>query len=162
MRNVRLVSTVIVLSSAGLWSQQTPAPNPHDTLPPAIRDPHSTKADLAIPLCPAKFDDSLDTDRIADLSRDVSVTLPKLLYSPGPEFSEEARRQKRRGQFNVVLVAVVNTVGGTQNICLMESAGYGLDAKATEAVQKYRFEPASKDGKRVAARVSLTVKFHLY
>jgi outer membrane biosynthesis protein TonB len=38
----------------------------------------------------------------------------------------------------------------------------GLDEKALEAVQKYRFKPAMKDGKPVAAMIGVEVNFRLY
>jgi len=44
----------------------------------------------------------------------------------------------------------------------MQSAGYGLDAEAAEAVQQYRFAPATKEGKPVAARIHVQVDFRLH
>jgi len=38
----------------------------------------------------------------------------------------------------------------------------GLDEKAIEAVKKWRFVPAMKDGKPVAVQVNVEVNFHLY
>jgi TonB family protein len=38
----------------------------------------------------------------------------------------------------------------------------GLDEKALEAVQRYRFKPAMKDGKPVASTISVEVNFRLY
>ena len=43
---------------------------------------------------------------------------------------------------------------------LSRSAGYGLDAKAAEAVGQYEFSPATKDGKPVAARIHIETNFH--
>jgi hypothetical protein len=40
--------------------------------------------------------------------------------------------------------------------------GYGLSEKAIEAVMKYRFKPAMKDGKPVPVRVNIEVYFRLY
>jgi periplasmic protein TonB len=40
--------------------------------------------------------------------------------------------------------------------------GYGLDAKAVEAVQNWRFQPALKDGRPVDVQISVEVAFHLY
>jgi protein TonB len=37
----------------------------------------------------------------------------------------------------------------------------GLDEKAVEAVQKWRFEPGMKDGKPVAVQLVIAVDFHL-
>ena len=40
--------------------------------------------------------------------------------------------------------------------------GMGLDEKAIEAVRKWKFEPAMKDGKPVAVQISVEVNFRLY
>jgi TonB family protein len=37
----------------------------------------------------------------------------------------------------------------------------GLDEKAVEAVQKWKFEPATKDGKPVPVELAIEVDFHL-
>jgi TonB family protein len=157
---------MILVVSATCFGQQTAPANPaqpQSTAP--VRDPNSTSADLAVPLCPAKFDDSLATDGIAAHFRDEGVTPPVVRHSVEAKFSDEARQQKRKGQeldFVVVMGLVVSNNGGPQNICIARSAGYGLDAKAAEAVQQYKFAPASKDGEPVAARLNIEVDFRLY
>ena len=45
---------------------------------------------------------------------------------------------------------------------LQRSAGMGLDEKALEAVNKWRFEPATLDGHPVAVQVSVEVSFRLF
>ena len=68
----------------------------------------------------------------------------------------------RANELGLVMGLVVSNNGGPQNICIARSAGYGLDAKAAEAVQQYKFAPASKDGEPVAARLNIEVDFRLY
>jgi TonB family protein len=164
MRKVRLAAYVIVLTATAVWSQQAPAPTPDQPAPaPVVRDPHSTKADLAVPLCPATFDDSLETDGIAGKA-DKSVKPPTLTRQPEVEFTDEARRLKKQNQelrFEVDLSLVVDASGRPQNVCLTKSAGYGLDAEAANVVQNYRFKPATKDGKPVPKRISVDIDLHL-
>ena len=88
------------------------------------------------------------------------VSAPKEIYAPEPEYSEEARKVKHMG--TVVLQLVVGSDGLPRDIRVVRTLGLGLDEKAIEAVRKWRFEPAKKDGKPVAALVSVEVDFHLY
>jgi periplasmic protein TonB len=88
------------------------------------------------------------------------VSAPRLLYEADAEFSEEARKVKHQG--TVVLAVVVGPDGRTRDIRVVNSLGMGLDEKAIEAVSKYRFDPARKDGKPVAVQISVEVEFRLY
>jgi protein TonB len=45
---------------------------------------------------------------------------------------------------------------------VVRGLGSGLDAKAIEAVERWRFEPAKKDGKPVNVEISVEVSFLLY
>ena len=88
------------------------------------------------------------------------VTSPHALYDPDPEYSDEARRAKYQG--NVILSLVVDATGHVHDIRVARSVGMGLDEKAIEAVQKWRFAPGMKDGHPVAVQVSVEVNFRLY
>jgi periplasmic protein TonB len=88
------------------------------------------------------------------------VSAPKEIYAPEPEYSEEARKVKQMGV--VVLRLVVGSDGNPRDIQVVRTLGLGLDEKAIEAVKKWRFEPAKKDGKPVAVAVNIEVNFHLY
>jgi TonB family protein len=159
-----LVTLIFAVSAACSRQQNTPCEATQPESAAHVRDLHSTTADLAVPLCPVKFDDSLATDGIAGWG-DKQVILPLLRYQPEAEFSDEARRLKRKGQtlsFKVVIGLVVDASGKPQDVCLTRSAGYGLDANAAKAVQRYQFEPATKDGKPVAYRISVQVEPQLF
>jgi periplasmic protein TonB len=88
------------------------------------------------------------------------VSAPKEIFAPEPEYSEEARKVKQMGV--VVLRLVVGPDGLPRDIQVVRTLGLGLDEKAIEAVKKWRFEPARKDGKPVAVAVNIEVNFHLY
>jgi TonB family protein len=88
------------------------------------------------------------------------VRAPRPVFSPDPEFSEEARRNKFQG--NVVLRIVVGADGRTHDVAVLRSLGMGLDEKAIEAVRQWRFEPGTKDGQPVPVEVNIEVTFHLY
>jgi len=88
------------------------------------------------------------------------VSAPRVLYSPDPEYSEEARRAKYQG--SVVLWIVVGPDGRVRDVRVQRTLGLGLDEKAIEAVRKWRFEPATKNGQPVAVQVNVEVNFRLY
>jgi TonB family protein len=85
---------------------------------------------------------------------------PVPIYTPAAEFSKEARAAKIEG---IVIVSVLVTEEGEPtDIHVEKSLGHGLDEKAVECVNRYRFKPAMKDGAPVAARVHVEINFKLY
>ncbi|HTC47046.1 MAG TPA: energy transducer TonB [Candidatus Aquilonibacter sp.] len=88
------------------------------------------------------------------------VTPPRPIYSPDPEFSEEARKAKYQG--TCTLMIVVSADGKPTNIRVVNSLGMGLDEKAIETVRTWRFEPGMKDGHPVNVEMAVEVDFHLY
>jgi len=88
------------------------------------------------------------------------VSIPIPILSPEAEFSEEARRLKYQGVCAISIV--VDTRGYPQNLRVVRALGMGLDEKALEAVRKYRFKPALKNGKPVPAIMTIEVNFRLY
>jgi protein TonB len=87
------------------------------------------------------------------------VSKPVLLFEPDAEFSEEARKAKFSG--NVEVHCVVDETGHTSRISVTRGVGMGLDQKAIEAVQQYKFKPAMKDGKPVKVDVYIDVNFQI-
>ncbi len=90
----------------------------------------------------------------------LGVTVPQVIYNPEPSFSDEARKSKQQGA--VVLLLVVGKDGHTYNIRVGQSLGMGLDEKAVEAVNRWRFKPATLNGQPVATQIAVEVDFHLY
>jgi len=88
------------------------------------------------------------------------VSAPRPIFSPDPEYSEEARKAKYQG--TVVLGLVVGPDGRPRDMKVLRSLGLGLDEKALEAVKNWRFDPAVKDGKPVSVYISVEVDFRLY
>ncbi|HUA92351.1 MAG TPA: energy transducer TonB [Terracidiphilus sp.] len=89
------------------------------------------------------------------------VSAPVPLNTVEAEFSDEARRAKYQG---VCLISmIVDTNGNPQNPRVVRALGMGLDEKALEAVRKYKFKPAMKDGKTpVPVMITVEVNFRLY
>ncbi len=88
------------------------------------------------------------------------VSAPRPVFTPDPEYSEEARKAKYQG--TCVLWMIVGSDGKTRDIRVMQTLGLGLDEKAIEAVKQWRFEPAMKDGHPVAVQVNVEVTFRLF
>jgi len=85
---------------------------------------------------------------------------PKPTYNPDPEYSEEARRAGLSG--NCLLQLIVNAKGEPENIQVLHSLGMGLDERAIQAVQQWKFEPATKESKPVASLINVQVTFRIY
>jgi len=87
------------------------------------------------------------------------VSNPIPLFKIDPEYSEEARKAKYSG--TVILYIEVDTTGHARNLKVVKGIGLGLDEKAMEAVNKWRFKPGMKDGKPVVVAAHVEVNFRL-
>ncbi len=85
---------------------------------------------------------------------------PKLIFTPDPEYTPSARNDRVQG---VVTVSVNLDVDGIpHDMKVVRGLRPDLDKKAIEAVSKWRFTPAIKDGKPTAVSVNVQVAFRLY
>jgi len=84
---------------------------------------------------------------------------PSVIYKTEPQYTEEARAAKISG--TVVLSLVVDEQGLAQDIHVAKSLDQGLDQKAMESVQTWRFAPATKDDKPVRVQATIEVNFRL-
>jgi TonB family protein len=87
------------------------------------------------------------------------VSAPKLIHKEEPHYTKAATKKKIQG--TVVLSVVIDTGGLPTNIRLERGLDSGLDEKAIEAVQQWRFSPAERDGKPVAVAAHIEVNFKL-
>ena len=88
------------------------------------------------------------------------VLAPKPLSTPDPQYTDQARKAKVEG--TCILAMIVGPDGKPHDIRVQRGIGMGLDQKAIEAVQQWRFDPATKDGRPVAVQISVEVSFRLY
>jgi TonB family protein len=72
------------------------------------------------------------------------VSAPSLLFKTEPEYSMEARAAKLQG--TVLLYVEIDPDGTAQNFAVRRSLGLGLDEQSIEAVKRWKFKPAMKDG----------------
>jgi TonB family protein len=85
---------------------------------------------------------------------------PHAIYAPDPEYSDEARKNRISG--TVVLSMTVGTDGLPHDIRVEKKLGYGLDEKALEAMRKWRFQPAVRDGQPFEAHINVSMSFRLF
>jgi len=85
---------------------------------------------------------------------------PKPLYQPQPEFSEASRQSAEQGNVNIALV--VGSNGLPRDLKVICSSIPASNQNALNAVKQWKFAPATKDGKSVAAAIVVEVEFHLY
>ncbi len=84
---------------------------------------------------------------------------PQVLYQPEPEYSEEARKAHFQG--TVVLSIEIDTNGNPRAIQVVRGVGLGLDEKAIQAVEQWKFRPAYSGDRAVVVEAQVEVSFHL-
>jgi len=87
------------------------------------------------------------------------ITPPKKISGDEPEFTDEARRARFSG--GAVLGVVVGPTGGVEKMWVISPASYGLTLASLEAIAKWRFQPATKDGQAVAVQVEVETSFKI-
>jgi len=88
------------------------------------------------------------------------VSAPRPLYTPEPEYSDEARKVKYQG--TCVLWLIIDSDGKPHEVRTARALGFGLDEQAIQAVKQWKFVPAMKDGRPVAVQMNVEVNFRLY
>jgi TonB family protein len=152
------VASVLALGCAVCLGQQGRAPESHAMFAKSDSGKVSRPPD-----CPAKFDDSLETNGIV-AERTSGVKQPKPVNTPEAEFSEKTRREINKKHlrpfFSVSLLSfVVDADGHTRDVCVKKSGQFDSDEQAAKAVMQWRFEPATKEGQPVAMRISTEISF---
>lgn len=84
---------------------------------------------------------------------------PRVLRKVNPEYPEAAKRANREAVVTVEFTVDVN--GRATDIKVVKPKGFGFDEAAIEAIKKWRFTPAQKDGVSVPKRVRQPIRFNL-
>ena len=87
------------------------------------------------------------------------ITAPVPIYDPNPEFRDRSPEAPSNGE--MWLSIVVNKEGLVADPEITRPLGIGLDEKALESVQKWKFKPGRKNGQPIAVRIQVQVSFHL-
>jgi TonB family protein len=86
------------------------------------------------------------------------VTPPVPIHRTDATFTDFALHDKVKGQ--VQLRLVVDSAGVPQHIAIVHPLGYGLDERAVEAVEGWRYTPAMRAGSPVASAIVLNLDFN--
>jgi protein TonB len=87
------------------------------------------------------------------------TTSPTLVHKVEPHYTKEALDAKLQGE--VRLSFVVGSDGIPSDIKVVRALGMGLDEKAVECLQQWRFRPATNHGEPVDQKATLEVEFRL-
>ena len=84
---------------------------------------------------------------------------PQVLSEVKLPYPAEAKRQGIEGPVRLGLS--IDASGKVTEVKVLGGPGYGLNEAAREALRRYRFKPATKDGQPVATEIKYTYRFML-
>jgi TonB family protein len=87
------------------------------------------------------------------------ISGPRLISRTEPEYTPEARKAGLEGK--IELSVTIDTEGRPTDIEVTHGLSAGLDEKAVECVNQWRFRPALRNGQPVTAFASVEVLFRL-
>jgi TonB family protein len=88
------------------------------------------------------------------------VHAPVLVLRVEPSYPEVERKARREG--DVVLEAIITSDGEIEEVRTVKSAGPLLDASATAAVSRWKYRPATLNGRAVRVLLTVTIRFRLH
>jgi periplasmic protein TonB len=96
-----------------------------------------------------------DDEAVYDLGP--GITPPRVVKQVNPHYSTD---HGVRPVGSVIIALVVTSKGLPKDPRVVKGLDKELDQSAVEAVEEWRFEPAQKNGKPIAVRVSVQLHFH--
>jgi periplasmic protein TonB len=84
------------------------------------------------------------------------ITPPRVVQQTQPDHPAKGFRISG----TVLIGLVVTSKGEPKEVHVVKSLEKDVDQSAVDAVMKWRFDPAKKEGKPVAVRVSVEIRFH--
>ena len=124
-------------------------PPPKPVKAPAPAQPAAATSKAANPVTPA-----------GAAGASGATSRPSALYNPPPSYPNESKRANEEGA--VLLSVQVNAAGRADSITVSKSSGFQrLDRAASEAVRRWKFKPATRNGEPIATIVDVPIVFRL-
>lgn len=96
------------------------------------------------------------TTQVAVLRADTEPPVP--VRTVAPKFPDEMRRQGNSGV--VTVSCLIDEKGNVTEPKVVKASNDAFAEPAIEALKKWKFKPAKKDGEAVAIRVNIPVQFN--
>jgi protein TonB len=84
---------------------------------------------------------------------------PVPLKTPPPTYPTSLKREKVSGV--VAITIVIDEKGAVVSTAVSKSSNAEFEKPAIEAVEKWKFKPAKKDGNPVKVKVTLPIRFNV-
>jgi TonB family protein len=136
---MRRATPIYVLLALGLASA-TPS-TAHAQMPGRVDEPPS-------PPAPAQAPDAAP-----------AITAPVVKKNEGASYPKQALDDGVRDAVQVPLILDIDATGAVTRAVVEKPIGHGFDEAAVAAGEKLEFEPATRGGKPVAARIRFTYTF---
>lgn len=143
-------------------AKKVPIPDPTPDEPEPIREIEQEETEIDVP----------DTDVLWDIPSGPppsepegpimvvgDVVPPEKVNAPPPVYTEIARKARVQGV--VIVQAIIDKDGDVTNVKVLKGLPMGLEDAAVDAVKRWKFRPATLNGKPVAVYYNLTVNFRI-
>lgn len=143
-------------------TKKMPIPDPTPDEPEPIRLPEDIEPEIDIPDSDIIFgipEGPPAAEPEGPIRVGGDVRPPEKIQAPSPQYTEIARKARIQGV--VIVEAIIDKEGSVTNVKILKGLPMGLDTAAADAVKKWKFKPATLNGKPVAVIYNLTVNFRL-
>jgi protein TonB len=138
-----------------------PPPPPAPPIPPAARQAAAPSRQTWSP--PTRSEAPAEPATAAGGVARGAVILPRPSTSaanPSPTYPVASRRRGEQGR--VTLLVQVDPSGRVLDLAVLGSSGHAaLDEEAARTVRRWRFEPATQDGRAVFSTATVNITFRL-
>lgn len=143
-------------------AKKVPIPDPTPDEPEPIRTPEELEPTVDLPETDIVFDipeGPPPSEPEGPIHVGGDVQAPVKTHAPPPQYTEIARKARIQGV--VIVQAIIDKQGNVTKAKVLKGLPMGLDQAALDAIEGWKFEPATLNGKPVDVYYNLTVNFTL-